>query len=413
METLTALRALTTAGQPLTLVATGGTTTETLTAASTHLMLADAPVDLDTPLPVRTAKVPSLNLRALVCLWLTRDRRVGEYIVAASAARCVNVATQERKDLCEWLAGNTHHCALVGPATADRHGSDAGAFGLGSGENNAAGHDADDRMDLDDDLALPHHEDDSTDRASRVRAKEYELRSRTTYLTPAGNKNFTHVTKVAYDVFMGTGSRTAAAAASSRQAAPSSRSRRPGGKDGAGGTADPIIMVPPGFAARLNMYNVQDLLENASFVPAEDKRRENPRATKPTRIDLVRKQNTLSSSAFGNRKWRFTVMDSGDKLTTAADWDRVVAVFAGGMSWQFDGWKWPTPVELFSNVRGYIVKYHDEEVPPAVKLWNVKVLEVERSKRHKDLPMVLDFWSDLEKFIATHKPHLLPKADKA
>jgi parafibromin len=31
------------------------------------------------------------------------------------------------------------------------------------------------------------------------------------------------------------------------------------------------------------------------------------------------------------------------------DWDRVVCVFVAGQQWQFKGWKWEKPLELFSN----------------------------------------------------------------
>lgn len=32
-----------------------------------------------------------------------------------------------------------------------------------------------------------------------------------------------------------------------------------------------------------------------------------------------------------------------------SDWDRVCCVFVAGQLWQFKGWKWEKPVELFSN----------------------------------------------------------------
>ena len=42
------------------------------------------------------------------------------------------------------------------------------------------------------------------------------------------------------------------------------------------------------------------------------------------------------------------------------DWENVVAVFVQGESWQFKGWKWESPVELFSHVKGFWLKYEDE-----------------------------------------------------
>ena len=33
------------------------------------------------------------------------------------------------------------------------------------------------------------------------------------------------------------------------------------------------------------------------------------------------------------------------------DWSRVVAVFAQGPTWQFKGWPWTSPADIFSNGR--------------------------------------------------------------
>lgn len=66
-------------------------------------------------------------------------------------------------------------------------------------------------------------------------------------------------------------------------------------------------------------------------------------------------------------------------------------MFTNGSEWQFRGWKWKSPVEIFNNgktknptryfmlvsiVCGFAVKYHDEPVKEAVKGWNVKILNV-------------------------------------
>ncbi len=53
---------------------------------------------------------------------------------------------------------------------------------------------------------------------------------------------------------------------------------------------------------------------------------------------------------------------------------RVVAVFTSGQAWQFKGWKYTNPTDLFANARGFYVKYDDEKVPDSVKSWDVKVI---------------------------------------
>lgn len=44
----------------------------------------------------------------------------------------------------------------------------------------------------------------------------------------------------------------------------------------------------------------------------------------------------------------YRVVDNPAKLSPS-DWDRVVAVFVMGPAWQFKGYPWETPVEIFDK----------------------------------------------------------------
>lgn len=45
----------------------------------------------------------------------------------------------------------------------------------------------------------------------------------------------------------------------------------------------------------------------------------------------------------------YRVVDNPGRLS-AAEWDRVVAVFVQGPAWQFKGWPWDgNPVQIFDN----------------------------------------------------------------
>lgn len=45
----------------------------------------------------------------------------------------------------------------------------------------------------------------------------------------------------------------------------------------------------------------------------------------------------------------YRVVDNPGRLS-AAEWDRVVAVFVQGPAWQFKGWPWDgNPVQIFAN----------------------------------------------------------------
>lgn len=68
---------------------------------------------------------------------------------------------------------------------------------------------------------------------------------------------------------------------------------------------------------------------------------------------------------------------------------RVICVFADGPAWQFRGWPFKSPVEMFAQgcvlidtpaltctVRGFHVMYAGEKIPKNISGWDVCVLEV-------------------------------------
>ncbi|EFA86581.1 hypothetical protein PPL_00382 [Heterostelium album PN500] len=94
------------------------------------------------------------------------------------------------------------------------------------------------------------------------------------------------------------------------------------------------------------------------------------------------------------------------KLLKAEDWPRVAAVFVQGEAWQFKDWKWPTPVDILSNIKGFYLKLDDTTVPESVKSWDVKILHISRQKRHLDLTGQIEFWKAFDEYILTRKPFL-------
>jgi len=107
-----------------------------------------------------------------------------------------------------------------------------------------------------------------------------------------------------------------------------------------------------------------------------------------------------------DKLYTYHVIDNPAKLTPE-DWYRVVAVFAQGAAWQFKGWKWSTPVEIFTNVRGFSLCFDDVQPSSAILSWNVKVLSINKYRRHLDKTAMLEFWNELEEFLAKKKPDLL------
>ena len=104
--------------------------------------------------------------------------------------------------------------------------------------------------------------------------------------------------------------------------------------------AVPIILVPSALTSLLTLFNVKQFLEKRTF-QTTDEMRKKANGVKESPVILQRqiaRGGTLT----------FQVLDSVDKMRES-DWDRVVAVFTGGPRWQFRGWKWEEPVEIFSK----------------------------------------------------------------
>ena len=82
------------------------------------------------------------------------------------------------------------------------------------------------------------------------------------------------------------------------------------------------------------------------------------------------------------------------------DWKRVVAVFVQGSDWEFTDWpKSESITSILLKIKGFHLKYSDLPLNENVKKWNVKVLEVNRFKRHFDVFVQNEFWNILESFL--------------
>ncbi|KAI8388093.1 RNA pol II accessory factor, Cdc73 family-domain-containing protein [Radiomyces spectabilis] len=158
----------------------------------------------------------------------------------------------------------------------------------------------------------------------------------------------------------------------------------------------PLIIVPAAVTAKFTLYNIKQFLENQQFVDATQMREEGLK--KPDRVTIERRKPN-------GQIVPYHVVDSvaGFKPT---DWDRVCCVFVAGQQWQFKGWKWEKPVDLFSNVKGFYPKWSSDETNSTVSKWAVTELKIHRHKRHMDKAVVSQFWDDLDSYIATHKPYL-------
>ncbi|KYR02968.1 RNA polymerase II complex component [Tieghemostelium lacteum] len=160
----------------------------------------------------------------------------------------------------------------------------------------------------------------------------------------------------------------------------------------------PIIIVPSTLTAPLSLYNIKDFLQSAKFASTMDKKSE-------LSAQNIQKPNTVILERPGNSKLIYEVYDNV-RLLKPEDWPRVAAVFVQGEAWQFKDYKWSNPVDLLSHVKGYYLKFDDVTLPDVVKAWDVKILNISKSKRHLDQTAQIEFWNNFDEYILAKKSFL-------
>ncbi|CAB3367439.1 Hypothetical predicted protein [Cloeon dipterum] len=159
----------------------------------------------------------------------------------------------------------------------------------------------------------------------------------------------------------------------------------------------PIIIIPAANTSVITMYNAKDILQDLRYVSTENKKAQGTK--RDNEVLLQRRKET-------NLTVPYRVIDNPQKLSPA-DWDRVVAVFVMGPAWQFKGWPWDgNPVEIFSRVCAFHLKWDEIKLDSNVARWAVNVIDLSRTKRHLDRASLMTFWEKLDKHIMKCKPHL-------
>lgn len=156
----------------------------------------------------------------------------------------------------------------------------------------------------------------------------------------------------------------------------------------------PIIIVPSARSSILTLFNAEDFLARGGFVPSEAKRKTHneQKLAKPTVVEITR-----VSSKDKSRNVKYHLVDN---IKSIKQWERVVAVFATGANWQFNGYPWDTPAHVFSKVQGFHLHFSDEDPKKTVQNWNCKTMKISKSKRYGDRGVVLSFWRDLVDWIS-------------
>eukprot|EP00956_Cyclotella_meneghiniana_P010233 scaffold14139_cov74-Cyclotella_meneghiniana.AAC.5 len=153
---------------------------------------------------------------------------------------------------------------------------------------------------------------------------------------------------------------------------------------------NPIIIVPNAMTSCITLVNAEFFLgKEATFIPRDVAAKRPDCGKRGVTVHITRKL----ASRLGGGEIIYDIIDNPTTRLKKEDWERVVAVIAQGASWQFKGWRYSDPVELFSRAFGFYVGYEGAVVPAELLKWNVKIGKLSRDRRGLDNICLAGFWN--------------------
>ncbi|KAI6797572.1 CDC73-domain-containing protein [Hortaea werneckii] len=337
-----------------------------------------------------------LDLRSVYFCWLNKDNNVGEYLAAIGTLNdelkgegkdetVTNLVFGEKIDLTAWLAGETDEegSEFIRSLDANRASRAAAhdAAAIARGDGDVEMRDADG-------LTGDAEAKAEQDRLRAIYAGERKMGDRNTALRGPKMQDFGDVRKKYSALFFSKRAAQQTHANGAPGALPNSNPalRPPVKGTPSGRRPEPIILLSPSASSLLRMPNIKAFLEEGQYMPPEGGSASNI-------LHLTRLLPSISPKPI-----RFILVD--DPSTFRPDyWDRLVAVFTTGQTWQFKGYKWTQPAELFSHALGVYVGWKGEVVPDSVKGWGrgVMVAQIDKgAQRWRDREVVEEVWRGIE-----------------
>ncbi|KAI9804498.1 MAG: hypothetical protein M1825_001397 [Sarcosagium campestre] len=165
---------------------------------------------------------------------------------------------------------------------------------------------------------------------------------------------------------------------------------------------DPIILLSPSASSLLRMSNVKSFLGEGKYIPPDSSL-----AGSSSSANLLHISRLLPSID-PTRPIRFILVDTPEQFKPDY-WNRVVAVFTTGQTWQFKSYRWQHAPDLFRQALGIYIGWKGEEVPSTVKGWGRGVMRTAVEKwnnniassaradlRWRDTEVVESIWGQIE-----------------
>ncbi|KAF2395741.1 RNA polymerase II-associated protein [Trichodelitschia bisporula] len=322
------------------------------------------------------------NLRSIIFAWQRKDDAVQAYITEAqklndalaapgnAGGSVQNLVFAERQDLQQWLQALQTESEYIVPPTGDAEADSSilmpSASGLAPG-----------RMD---------------ERLQAIYAGERTMLDHDTMLHGSKAQDWSWVLDIA-DQYYGRSKAKPSEPAPSAGLNPSGPNAKKPAR-----AMQPIILISPSATSLVRMTNAKLFLENGQFVPP------NSAAAGSSAGASILHTQRLMPSFDAHRPLRFILVESIEHFKPDY-WQRVVAVFTTGQTWQFKPYKWTTPQDLFAHVLGVYVGWAGEPPQAEVRSWghSVKVVSVDKwsptqgtASRWRDREVVEQIWTAIE-----------------
>ncbi|TGJ79487.1 hypothetical protein E0Z10_g9278 [Xylaria hypoxylon] len=328
---------------------------------ATHLTFTSPsriPLPIDTPTRFVSNDTP-VDLRSIYFAWLNREVAIPEYNSFASQlnqdlggkAHVHKFAYIEKLDLITWLEGAIEENECIRPLAGDKDGSVSTAAAALASKGAAApaigstlGRSGKGTLDP---------------RLASIYNSERKMGNRNSVLRGIKPTDFSHVRKLAAIFMTKKPLHPSSNIASSPAIASHQKQKRP----------DPIILLSPSASSLLRMTNIKSFLESSQYVPPNSLA-----ASSSTTANMLH-INRLIKDIDANRPMRFILVEGTEQFKPEY-WNRVVAVFTTGQTWQFKNYKWSNPTELFRHIPGIYVGWRGEQPPESVRGWGHRIMNV-------------------------------------
>ncbi|KAM0801693.1 RNA pol II accessory factor, Cdc73 family-domain-containing protein [Usnea florida] len=349
---------------------------------------------LDTPTRFISSDNP-VDLRSIYFAWQQKDVNIPVYIASAQklsdelgssnrgGSKVQNLVFAERLDLITWLEGASDESEYIkglesdSSATKSAQVASGAVGGVSTVPSGAAGARSGKQIDP---------------RLQEIYNLERKMGDRNSILRGIKPTDFSHIRKHSEQFFKDRKKPTAAAPAITNATSIASRDKKPGRRP------DPIILLSPSASSLLRMSNIKSFLESGTYIPPDSNLAGSSASANILHV------SRLLPSIDNQRAFRFILVDTPEQFKPDY-WNRVVAVFTTGQTWQFKSYKWQNAPDLFKNALGIYVGWRGEDVPGTVKGWGrgVTSAQVEKwnpqqgvSGRWRDREVVEGIWDRVE-----------------